>query len=408
MEATDAALALVDTANESLRICWAGPSFGRLLFGDERAEVVGTPLALLVPVGGLGPEGLLARVAEGREWAGEVRLSGRDGRLVPVTLHARPLPGERVSVLSANPVSDLVSPSELAASEGRFHALAMSAPVAVVLSEGGLRLGFANAQFHTLTGLPTEEVPGTGWLDAFHAEDTPELLLALTDVLEGEETQRTVRLRTDEHAERERWVHLRLRPVELPGRGSGFVGTVEDVTDARRHEAELLRQARHDSLTGLPNRVHLIEQIEAHLSSRDRTSAALLFFDLDNFKPVNDSLGHGAGDELLRTIAARLATDAQPDEVVARLGGDEFVLFAPTVSSAGEAMLIAERVAGSVQRPVVIGGQVLRPTASIGVVLSTPATTRADELLRDADLAMYEAKRGGRATTRLFERGVRS
>ena len=171
----------------------------------------------------------------------------------------------------------------------------------------------------------------------------------------------------------------------------------------------LSHRAHHDTLTGLPNRAALEEVLQGVLSGLPRTGreAAVLFIDLDGFKLVNDSLGHAAGDELLVATSERLRAAVRPQDVVARLGGDEFVVFCPQVDDIEVTIDIARRIGDQVERPFRIGGtHTASISASIGIAM-TGAAGRAEDLLGNADLAMYEAKARGRARFLIFNDAMR-
>ena len=183
------------------------------------------------------------------------------------------------------------------------------------------------------------------------------------------------------------------------------VGIVQDVTERRMLEAELQHRAFHDSLTGLPNRALFLDRLGRVLARAGRSgrSCAVLFFDLDKFKEVNDTLGHDAGDRLLVAVAERLRVGLRGVDTLARLGGDEFAALLDEVAEAGEAAEVAGRLAQLLGEPLLVDGQVYRVAASIGIVLSTPEHARPDDLLRDADIAMYRAKADGGAGYALFD-----
>jgi diguanylate cyclase (GGDEF)-like protein len=177
---------------------------------------------------------------------------------------------------------------------------------------------------------------------------------------------------------------------------------------ARRQE-ELAFMATHDALTGLPNRTLILDRVEQMLvrARRNQTPVAALFVDLDNFKHINDTLGHGAGDELLRAVAARLGGVVRDTDALGRLGGDEFVVVAEGMSLVAGPELIAERLLEALKQPFIIDaaeGTRLIVTASVGVAMGDRAT--AEELLRDADIAMYRAKWGGKNGYVVFESGM--
>jgi diguanylate cyclase (GGDEF)-like protein len=177
-----------------------------------------------------------------------------------------------------------------------------------------------------------------------------------------------------------------------------------------RSEQRLTRQALHDPLTGLPNRTLFLDRLEQALSrlERSETLVAVLFLDLDRFKLVNDSLGHEAGDRLLRAIAERLTSVLRPGDTAARFGGDEFTLLCENLTSPDAALAIAERVADAVRRPVQLGDTEVMPSTSVGIALSGDPTDAPDDLIRNADAAMYTAKERGRARFELFDDAMRA
>ena len=175
-----------------------------------------------------------------------------------------------------------------------------------------------------------------------------------------------------------------------------------------RAEAEVAHQALHDPLTGLPNRALLADRLDqaAARAGRQPDPLAVLFLDLDRFKVVNDGIGHSAGDELLQVVARRLVDTVRPGDTVARFGGDEFVVLCENLSEP-DAVALADRVAERLSIPVSIAGRDVAVTASIGIVVADPAGTSPEDLLRDADTAMYQAKERGRARAHLFDAATR-
>jgi len=172
-----------------------------------------------------------------------------------------------------------------------------------------------------------------------------------------------------------------------------------------RRAAELTRMAFHDALTRLPNRALLLDRLEQALlrGTRRGRPVAILFVDLDNFKLVNDSLGHEAGDRLLRAVAERLHGTMRAEDTLARFGGDEFVVLLEDPADAAEALDVADRLAAALRAPIDVEGRSMVVEASIGVALSGPGREHPADLLRDADLALYRAKTSGRARSALFE-----
>ncbi len=174
----------------------------------------------------------------------------------------------------------------------------------------------------------------------------------------------------------------------------GIVGVSHDITARKARETHLTHRATHDTLTGLSNRDHLLERFTLRLArdGGDERPCAVLFLDLDNFKPVNDRHGHDAGDQLLKAASARLRGALRDDDTLARFGGDEFVVLLDAVADADEAAAVASRLAAALAQPFVIDGRAHAVTASIGIALWGTAHTRPEDVLRDADKALYRAK----------------
>jgi diguanylate cyclase (GGDEF)-like protein len=200
------------------------------------------------------------------------------------------------------------------------------------------------------------------------------------------------------------------RTLELtfqPMPGGGSVVLFEDITERKSAEAKINQLARYDVLTDLPNRAFFRDQMDTAVSAlRRRGPFAIHFMDLDEFKEVNDTLGHPCGDELLRAVAERLRGVVRDTDVVARFGGDEFVILQHPLGHAKEAAALAERVVATLGEPFQISGQEVIVGASIGITLAPRDGNHADQLLKNADMALYRAKADGRRAWRFFEQGM--
>lgn len=236
--------------------------------------------------------------------------------------------------------------------------------------------------------------------DMAHAEDVPAVLHALDAHLDGTVPDYTAQYRTRLRNGNWRWILARGQVAErdAAGRPLRIVGTVADI-DARKLQEEQIRHlAHHDMLTGLPNRVLFGDRLRQALlaAQREEHKLALVFFDLDKFKPVNDSYGHAVGDVLLQQVATRLRTTLRASDTLARLGGDEFVVLLPRVSDTDDARKVAEDILRELNRPFMTEGFSLHISASLGVAVYPDGAFDADSLLRCADTAMYGAKLHGR------------
>jgi len=188
------------------------------------------------------------------------------------------------------------------------------------------------------------------------------------------------------------------------GEVSNYAAIFYDVTERKALEDKLDRLAHYDALTGLPNRMLLQDRLEQAIAVGERKNQkfALLFIDLDGFKLVNDRVGHPTGDEVLKAVAQRLQAVIRGMDTVARLGGDEFVIILADIRHAQDAGLVAEKVVDSLSEPYLVGAQTLALSASIGVSIYPNDVQKADELLRTADEAMYQAKHGGKRQVRFY------
>jgi len=190
------------------------------------------------------------------------------------------------------------------------------------------------------------------------------------------------------------------RSMQLESLTASLRATTEDL---HRKSEQMAHMARHDALTGLANRVVLQERIEEAIARSQRgTSFALLYLDIDRFKDVNDTLGHGAGDQLLRFIAERITSVLRSVDTIARLGGDEFAIILTDIADPQAISILADRLIGDIGKPLSIDGQTVVVGASIGITIAAVGAS-AQSLLNEADLALYDAKRAGRRTYRFFE-----
>jgi diguanylate cyclase (GGDEF)-like protein/PAS domain S-box-containing protein len=287
----------------------------------------------------------------------------------------------------------------------RFQQAFHSAPTGMAL----VRLGDscivdANQSLADMLGRPLSSLIGIGIREITHPDDLraaasqrARLELGIADTYFMEQRY----LRSDGEFV---WARTRVSVTEDEGVALAITH-IEDVTEQRMVAEQLMHAATHDGLTELPNRAALVERLDELLAHAGTGQVSVLFIDLDNFKVVNDSLGHGVGDELLRRIAGRLRHVMRDTDRLARFGGDEFVVF---VDGGVDAATVAERLRRAVQKPVVIGSHELVVTASIGFAVNASADLTADELLRDADAAMYRAKAAGRDRVEAFTEETRA
>src|SRR6185503_14321653 len=189
-----------------------------------------------------------------------------------------------------------------------------------------------------------------------------------------------------------------------PMADGGYVTTHQDVTEERLAEAKIAHMATHDALTDLPNRVLLSKRLQSAVTGARRGDGglAVLALDLDRFKEVNDTLGHPAGDALLKAVADRLRDCVRDSDTIGRLGGDEFVVLAQVAEGGAEAAALAKRIVAAIAAPFQLSGHQIGIGTSVGIALAPEDTTDPDDLLKKADLALYRAKSEGRGLYRFF------
>jgi diguanylate cyclase (GGDEF)-like protein len=204
-----------------------------------------------------------------------------------------------------------------------------------------------------------------------------------------------------------RWVWIEARATNLLDESEvgGVVLTLRDISDRKSSEDDLRHRALHDTLTGLPNRTLLVDRLSGAISrsGRDGRTVTVFFLDLDDFKEVNDSLGHSAGDEVLAGVAGRLAAVARTQDTVARYGGDEFVIVVEHGQDRGWVLAFAERLRSVFGEPIRADTQLVTVTASFGIATASGTTPSPEALLRDADAAMYRAKQSGGDSYLVFD-----
>ncbi|MBD2091767.1 EAL domain-containing protein [Microcoleus sp. FACHB-1515] len=248
------------------------------------------------------------------------------------------------------------------------------------------------------------------WLDRIHPDDLDWVKVKLVAHVNGLTAHFDNEHRLRHQDGSYRWMLTRgLAVRDANGQTTRMVGSLTDITTRKHTEAQLLHDALHDVLTGLPNRTLLLDRLRHAIQIAKRNSDylfAVLFLDLDRFKVINDSLGHMIGDQLLIAIAHRLSICLRPGDTVARLGGDEFVVLLEDVPHVQDVTTIAERIQQALSQPFNIDGNEVFTTASIGIALSPTGYDAPEDLLRDADIAMYRAKEQGRARHEIFNPGM--
>lgn len=292
--------------------------------------------------------------------------------------------------------------------ETRFRVLFQNASDLILVSDGRGVIRYASPSVERVLGHRPETLVGKSLLDLIHPEDEARVRATEAEIRKKSGVSQAVEFRV-------RHANGSWRSHEAIGNNllrepsvKGIVFNLRDVTERKKLEAQLTHQAFHDSLTGLPNRNLFMDRVEQALrrSGRRDRYVATLFMDLDNFKVVNDTLGHDLGDKLLADLARRLDGCLRLEDTAARFGGDEFTILLEDISGEEEAVRVAERIGAALEEPFKLGGREVFVTTSIGVSLNIFGSERPEDLLRHADIAVYHAKEGGRNRHAVFEPGM--
>jgi diguanylate cyclase (GGDEF)-like protein/PAS domain S-box-containing protein len=332
------------------------------------------------------------------------------GALVTSSDHALPAEAEDTMRALASQVALALEGEQLTAdlhrrrSEERFGSLIRNASDVITVVDAAHIVRYQTPSITRVLGLDPEAVVGRPIVELVHPGDVPAALAFLAHAAELRESTDTAEWRMAHRDGTWRRIEVVAGNLTDDENIRGLVLTSRDVTERKALERRLAHQAFHDSLTGLANRDLFRNRVE-HAMSRARRAggAAVLFVDVDDFKNVNDTLGHAAGDRMLAQVADRLRGCVRPGDTAARLGGDEFGVLLEDVGDAEAAAAAAARVLAALERPLALDDRVLEVRASIGIALTGPDVDGAEELLRNADIAMYAAKGEGKSRVRVFE-----
>jgi len=290
-------------------------------------------------------------------------------------------------------------------SEERFRALIEQSTDIILITEPAGQIKYASPSVRTVLALPEYRLVGTNMVDWIHPDDVATIMSAGAEFLEkGQNPTVEVRL---QHADGE-WLYFEcvVRNLIHHKNIGGIVYNARNITERKYAQEELLFNATHDALTGLPNRALFLGRLKIAVERMKRhpqQGAAVLFVDVDDFKVVNDCYGHAVGDVLVKEVGNRLRACMRSDGTIARMGGDEFTVLVEDVTDPSDAIRVAQRVESAFKQPFLLEGHEVYKSASIGIALAT-AETSAETVLQNADIAMYRAKDHGKACTELFDR----
>ena len=303
-------------------------------------------------------------------------------------------------------VTDLkLAERALAESEKRFRMLSRVSPVGVYFADVSGAIVYVNDKWTEIIGLDIDQAQDGGWLMSIDPEDREQVSREWKDAI-GCTRPYEAETHIIPPDGDEKWVINQATPLFGDNNEpQGFVGTITDITDRKVAEEKVYRQAKYDSLTGLPNRALFGERLSYELVRAKRSGKPLgvMFIDLDRFKWVNDTMGHSAGDELLKEVSRRLTTTFREADTVARLGGDEFTVLLPEIRRASDAELAARKILSALAEPFHINGRELFISGSVGITVAPMDGDDIGTLMRNADNAMYRAKEAGRNGLAFFE-----
>ncbi len=282
-------------------------------------------------------------------------------------------------------------------------------PASVVITDLSGHIEYVNPKYCEVTGYRQEELIGREIHLLGDETDDPRKLEGIWDRLTNGEIWKG-EFRNRRKNGRPYWESAVIAPIRnAGGEISHYLSVREDITERKAFEQRLLEQATHDQLTGLPNRFLSIDRLQQMLqhAQRHKKRIGIIYIDLDNFKTVNDSLGHSTGDDLLIQVSTRIWTHLRDEDTLCRLGGDEFMALVPNlVNPVEDLKVIIERVIGSLQAPFDLSGREINVTSSLGIAIYPDDGESVSSLMSNADMAMYEAKRSGRNTFRFFTRDM--
>ena len=300
--------------------------------------------------------------------------------------------------------------AELQRSESRFQKAFAHAAIGMALVTNDRYVLQANPALCEILGRSAHQLAGSDFSSFVHVDDVHCLTEAISTLASGAATTRSIELRCVRSDRKKLLVSLHASFFTVDeGNAPCLIFQVQDITARRLAETRLQHIANHDDLTDLPNRAHFLEQLARAVKAVKHDPDfrfAVLLLDFDRFKTINDSLGHRAGDDLLVVLAKRVAAQLRPTDVVARLGGDEFAILMRDLRHESEAIVLAERLQSVVREPVRLQLGEVSTSVSIGITVSAFDYESSDDVMRDADIAMYRAKAQGRARYALFDSGL--
>jgi len=378
------------------------------IFGYTESEMIGQRMLRLFPIERQDEEYyILEKILAGEPVSHfeTVRIH-KSGRPVHVSVSISPLRDKDGNIVGASKIArDITKQVELESAAEQFRALVSSSDDAIITKDINGQICSWNNAAQTIFGYTADEMIGEPMLRLFPEDRVEEESFILGKILAGEKVDHfeTVRIRKDG-----KQIHVSVTISPILDRHGNVVGAskiARDITPLRRHQEKLEHIAHYDGLTDLPNRLLLTDRLRQAMAlcKRGVQQLAVLYLDLDGFKQINDAHGHDVGDALLVALSRRMAGTLREADTLARIGGDEFVAVLMDINSAEKLKRIVGRILCACAEPVMIDGKRLEVTASIGVTTYPHDDADEDQLMRHADLAMYEAKQAGKNRFHVFD-----
>lgn len=373
------------------------------LFGYKATEMVGRSIRVLIPPERLQEEETILAMLRSGERVDHLTTTRlhKNGRAIEVAITISPMRDRRGQVFGASKIIRDITIQKKAERE-RDRVFDLSLDLLFVADYEGILLRL-NPAWSTLLGYNPDELRGKSFWTLIHPEDRSLVMSHKPRLKRGKQIN-TMEIRCCRKDGSALWTAWNVVPF---GEERLLYGAGRDISERKASEAQLIHETLHDALTGLANRVCFMQQLEMAIKKERRQGdrhCAVLFIDLDNFKHINDTLGHFVGDQLLILVAQMLQNTVREVDTVARLGGDEFLVLLEDIQQVSDVLRIISRIQESLQSSFSIDNHEIFTNASIGVVVANTDYTEAADLIRDADIAMYRAKAQGRGNYAIFDK----